>query len=170
MTYWEHVTATAIGALFAFLFGLTLFWVKERWVNTDQRKKAIKNLLYEFEYNLNLFEEYKKKLTECIEAVSADKRNIYLNLDYEFVGILFAKRFYNQGYLSDFLHQEDLKRWNSFLSQLSPGSDTPVQEEVDRWREKNGDKESVYNALKNERDYIQGAIKMTEYLKTKIKR
>jgi hypothetical protein len=66
MTYWEHVTATAIGALLAFLFGLALFWVKERWVNTDQRKKTIKNLLYEFEYNLNLFEEYKKKLTECI--------------------------------------------------------------------------------------------------------
>jgi hypothetical protein len=169
MTYWEYVTATAIGALLAFLFGLTLFWIKERWVDTDQRKKAIKNLLYEFEYNLNLFEEYKKKLTECIEAVSADKRKIYLILDYDFVGTYFAKRFYNEGYLSDFLHQEDMKRWNIFLSNLSPGGETYVKEEVDKWREKDGDKESVYSALKNERDNIQFAIDMIEYLKTRIK-
>lgn len=169
MTYWEHVTATAIGALLAFLFGLTLFWIKERWGDTDRRKKAIKNLLYEFEYNLNLFEEYKKKLTECIEAVSSDKRKIYLNLDYNFVGIHFAKRFYNEGYLSDFLHQEDMRRWNIFLSRLSPGSETYVEEEVDKWREEKCEKESVYSALKNERDNIQFAINMIEYLKTRIK-
>lgn len=169
MKYWEHVTATAIGALLGFLFGLALFWIKERLADTDQRKKAIKNLLYEFEYNLNLFEEYKKKLTECIEAVSADKRKIYLNLDYDFVGTHFARRFYNEGYLSDFLHQEDMKRWNIFLSKLSPGSETHVEEEVDKWREKESDKESVYNALKNERDHIQFAIDMIEYLKTRIK-
>ena len=169
MTYWEHVTATAIGALLAFLFGLTLFWIKERWADTDQRKKAIKNLLYEFEYNLNLFEEYKKKLTECVEAVSSDKRKIYLNLDYSFVGIHFARRFYNEGYLSYFLHQEDMRRWNIFLSKLSPGSETYVEEEVDKWREKEVERESVYNALKNERDNIQFAIDMIEYLKTRIK-
>jgi hypothetical protein len=169
MTYWEYVTATAIGALLAFLFGLTLFWIKERWVGADRKKKAIKNLLYEFEYNLNLFEEYKKRLTECIEAVSADKRKIYLNLNYDFVGTYFAKRFYNEGYLSDFLHQEDMKRWNIFLYELSPGGETYVKEEVDKWREKYGDKESVYNALKNERDHIQFAIDMIEYLKTRIK-
>ena len=85
------------------------------------------------------------------------------------MGTRFAKRFYNEGYLSDFLHQEDMKRWNIFLSKFSPGSDTHVKEEVDRWREKDGDKESVYNALKNERDDIQFAIDMTEYLKTRIK-
>ena len=169
MTYWEHVTATAIGALLGFLFGLALFWIKERWFNTDQRKKAVKNLLYEFEYNLNLFEEYKKKLTGCIEALSADKRKIYLNLDYDFVATHFSRRFYNEGYLSDFLHQEDMKRWNIFLSKLSPGSETYIEEEVDKWREKGGDKESVYNALKNERDHIQFAIDMIEYLKTRIK-
>jgi|GEM_PF-3691005 hypothetical protein len=168
MTYWDYVTATAIGAFLAFLFGLALFYIKEKCVNTGQRTKAIKNLLYEFEYNLNLFEEYKKKLTECITAVSVDKRKIYLNLDYDFVGTHFAKRFYNEGYLSEFLHQEDMKRWNIFLSKLSPGSDTHVKEEVDRWREKNGDKESVYNALKNEMDDIQFAVDMTKYLKTRI--
>jgi hypothetical protein len=169
MTYWEYVTATAIGAFLAFIFGLALFWIKEKLVNTDQRKKAIKNLLYEFEYNLNLFEEYKKKVTECIEAVSADKRKIYLNLDYDFVGTYFARRFYNEGYLSGFLHQEDMKRWNIFLLRLSPGSETYVEEAVGNWREKNGDKESVYNALKNERDHIQFAIDMVEYLKTRIR-
>jgi len=169
MTYWEHVTATAIGALLGFIFGLALFWIKERLVNSDQRKKAIKNLLYEFEYNLSLFEEYKKQLTKRIEDVSAEKRKIYLNLDYSFVGIHFARRFYNEGYLSDFLHQEDMKRWNVFLSKLSPGSETYINEEIDKWREKDGDKESVYNALKNERNNIQYAIDMIEYLKTRIK-
>lgn len=169
MTYWEHVSATAIGALLAFLLALALFWIKEKCSNTDQRKKAVKNLLYEFEYNLNLFHEYMKKLTECIEAVSADKRKIYLNLHYDFVGTHFARRFYNEGYLSEFLHQEDMKKWNIFLSKLSPGSETYVEEEVGKWREENGDKESIYNALKNERDHIQFAVDMIVYLKSRIK-
>jgi hypothetical protein len=168
MTYWGHVTTTAIGAVLAFLFGLALFWFKERWIKTDRRAKAIKNLLYEFEYNLNLFEKYKKKLTECIEAVNTDKRNIYLNLDYSFVAIHFAKEFYKEGYLPDFLHQEEMRKWNIFLSTLSAGSETYVEETVDKWREKNGDKESVSSALKYEMKEIQFAIDMIEYLKTKI--
>jgi ribosomal protein S8 len=168
MTYWEHVTATAIGALLGFLFGLALFWIKERCFKSDQRKKAIKNLIFEFEYNLNLFEEYKKKLTECIEAVSADKRKIYLNMEYGYVARHFARRFYNEGYLSDYLHQEDMKRWNIFLSELSPGSETYVVEQVNGWRKNDIDKQSVFSTLKHERDQIQFAIDMIEYLKTKI--
>ena len=168
MTFWIQVTATAIGALFAFLFGLALFWIKERSISADRKKKSIKNLLYEFEYNLTWFNEYKKKVTDCIEAVSADKRNIYLNLDYGFVATYFAKKFYNEGYLPDFLHQEEMRKWNIFLSTLSAGSETYVEETVDKWREKNGDKESVCKALKNEMKDIQFAIDMVEYLKTKI--
>lgn len=168
MTFWVQVTATAIGALFAFLFGLALFWIKERFMSADRKKKTIKNLLYEFEYNLTWFNEYKKKITDCIEAVSADKRNIYLDLNYDPVAIYFAKQFYNEGYLSDFLHQEEMRRWNIFLSKLYPGSETYVKEEVDKWREKNGDKESVLKALEYEKGEIQFAIDMVEYLKTKI--
>ena len=169
MTYWEYVSATAIGALFAFLFGIGLFWIKENIASRNVRRKAIKNLLYEFEYNLGLFEEYTRKITECIEAVSADKRKIYLDLEYEFVARHFAREFYNGGYLSEFVHQEDMKKWNIFLSKLTSGSETYVMEEIEKWREKDGDKESVYNALKNERDHIQFAVNMIEYLKTRIK-
>ena len=169
MTYWEHVTATAIGALLAFLFGLSLFWVKERWLTTSQKNKAIKNLLYEFEYNLNLFQEYRNELTSCMEDVSADKRDIDLNLDYSFVATYFSTRFYNEGYLSDFLHQEDMKKWNIFLSKLSSGSEKYIVEEVDKWREKGGDKKGVHDALKAERNHILIAMEMIEYLKTKIK-
>jgi hypothetical protein len=168
MTFWIQVTATAIGAFFAFLFGLALFWIKERLISADRKKKAIKNLLYEFEYNLTWLNEYKKKINNCIEAVSTDKRNIYLNLDYGFVAVFFAKQFYNEGYLPDFLHQEEMRKWNIFLSSLSPGSEAYVEEEVDKWREKNGDKKSVSNALKNEMNDVQFAIDMIEYLKTKI--
>ena len=168
MTYWEYVTATAIGALVAFLFGLALFWIKERLISANQKEKAIKNLRYEFEYNLTWFNEYKKKITECIEAVSADKRNIYLNLDYDYIAKYFAIRFYNEGYLPDFLHQEEMRKWNIFLSKLSPGYEAYVEEEVDKWREKGGNKESVLKALENEMKDIQFAIDMVEYLKTKI--
>lgn len=114
------------------------------------------------------FNEYKKQIKDCIEAVSADKRNIYLNLDYGFVATYFAKQFYNEGYLPDFLHQEEMKRWNIFLSNLSPGGEAYVVETVAKWREKNGDKESVSSTLKYEMNEIQFAIDMTEYLKTKI--
>jgi hypothetical protein len=168
MTFWIQVTATGIGAFFAFLFGLALFWIKEGLISADRKKKAIKNLLYEFEYNLNLFKKYKKGITDCIEAVSTDKRNIYLNLDYSFVATHFAKEFYKEGYLPDFLHQEEMRKWNIFLSTLSAGSETYVEETVDKWREKNGDKESVSSALKYEMNEIQFAIDMIEYLKTKI--
>lgn len=169
MTYWEYLSATAIGAFLGFASGLSLFWIKESVGSRQNKQKAIKNLLYEFEYNLSLFADYKKKITECMESVSAEKRKVYLDLDYEFMGVHFAKRFYNEGYLSEFLHQEDMKRWNRFLSKLSPGSEQYVLDEVKKWREGAGSKEQLHDALKNERSDVEYAISMIEYLKTRIK-
>ena len=168
MTYWEYLSATAIGAFLGFASGLSLFWIKESIGSRQNKQKSIKNLLYEFEYNLSLFADYKKKITECMESVSAEKREVYLDLNYEFMGVHFAKRFYNEGYLSEFLHQEDMKRWNHFLSKLSPGSEQYVLDEVEKWREGSGSKEKLHDALKHERSDIEYAISMIEYLKIRI--
>ncbi len=145
MCWWQQILTTAIGAFLGFASGLTLFWIKESVESTHKKQKAIKNLLYEFEYNLTLLADYKKKITECMESVSAEKRKVYLDLNYEFMGVHFAKRFYNEGYLSDFLHQDDMKQWNHFLSKLSPGSEQLVLDEVEKWREGAGSKVELHD-------------------------
>jgi len=67
------------------------------------------------------------------------------------------------------VHQEDMKRWNHFLSKLSPGSEQYVLDEVEKWREGSGSKEKLHDTLKHERSEIEYAISMIEYLKTRIK-
>ncbi len=168
MCWWQQILTTAIGAFLGFASGLTLFWIRESVESKQKKQKAIKNLLYEFEYNLSLFKDYTKKITECMESVSADKRKVYLDLNYEFMGVHFAKKFYDEGYLSEFLHQDAMKKWNHFLSKLSPGSEQHVLDEVDKWREGTGSKVELHDTLKHERGEIEYAISMIEYLKTRI--
>ena len=166
---WTSLATSAVGAFLGFASGLALFWIKESIGTKKKKKDAVKNLRYELEYNLNLYTEFKKKISEAIELINSDSRSIYLTLDYDFIGTYFAKQFYNGGYLTEFLHQEDMKRWNIFLSKLSPGGETLVTELVEGWREEKSDKEDVVRNLKHERDHIQYAFEMTEYLLDRIK-
>jgi hypothetical protein len=166
---WTQVATTAIGAFLGFAFALALYWVKESLSAGRNKKNAIKNLRYELEYNLNLYGQFKRRITDTIESINSDERSVHLNLDYEFIGSYFARQFYNGGYLTEFLHQEDMKRWNVFLSRLSPGSEEYIEELVSKWRETKIEKNAVVNSLKNERSHVDYAIEMTQYLLDRIK-
>ncbi len=165
---WVQIINTAVGAFLGFLSGLIIYWLKTRAGLSKQRKNAIKNLRYELEYNLGLCEEFKGKVSETIETVNSENHSVYLTLDYEFIGSYFAKQFYNGGYLSEFLHQDDMKKWNVFLSRLSAGSEAHIEETLEQWRKFKIDKETVVTSLNLERKDIEFAKEMTEYLLQKI--
>ena len=79
---------------------------------------------YEFDYNINLLNNYHDKLTKCIEAVGVDSKLANIDIDYDFISRHFSRRFYQEGLISKYLHVEDMKRWNDFLSTLGEGSET----------------------------------------------
>jgi hypothetical protein len=168
MAFWQQVIATLIGATSGFLFALMLFWIRERSTKKRLEKHLLKNLHYEFEYNLNLFRKYAGRISECIEAINAGDKNVYLSLDYNFVASFFSMEFYREGLASKYLHYENMKRWNDFLSNHSPGSEEYVLSTLESWRKSEIEKGKVFKALKHERNQLNYAIEMIEYLKQKI--
>ncbi len=168
MTFVQYVLAALIGSFGGFLGALALLWIKVSRDESRKEKSLVKNLNYEFDYNINLLNKYDDQLTRCIEVVSADNKETYLSIDYTFIGRHFAILFYREGFISNYLHVEDMKRWNDFLSTLGEGSEAYVNEIVEKWRSDEATKDQTFKALKHERDKIQYAKELCEYLKQKI--
>lgn len=168
MTFTQQIIAALIGSFGGFLGALGMLWAKSWFDESHKEKTIIGNLHYELDYNINLLNKYNDQITQCIEAVSADSKESYLTLDYAFVARHFSIQFYREGLVSKFLHVEDVKRWNDFLSTLSDGSETYVMETVEKWRNNEATKDQVFKALKHERGQIQYASELCNYLKQKI--
>ena len=64
----------------------------------------------------------------------------------------FSLQFYREGLASEYLHYEDMKRWNDFLSNHSVGSEQYVLDMIEKWRNSKIEKEDIFQAFKIERD------------------
>jgi len=168
MTFAQQIIATLIGSFGGFLGALGMLWIKSSFDDSRKRKSLIKNLRYELTYNVNLLSKYYDQITKCIEAVGAESKEVYLSIDYTFVARHFSIQFYREGLVSKYLHVEDVKRWNDFLSTLSEGGETYATETVEKWRKNEVDKEQAFRVLKHERDQIQYAKELCAYLGQKI--
>jgi hypothetical protein len=168
MKFWEQALATSIGALAGFIFALILFWIKERWKKNRLTNQLLNNLHFELEYNLNVFKTYQQRVTECIEAVNSDNKEVYINLDYKFIASYFSIQFYREGLARKYLHYEDMKQWNDVLSNHSEGMEQYILDILESWRKSEVEKDKVFKLLKHHRDQLNYAIKMVEYLKAKI--
>jgi len=169
MTFYDQVYATLTGTFFGFMGSLVLFWIKEKVTKQNSEKALVDNLGYELDYNIALYKKYEAEITNCIEATSAENRSAFLNLDYEYIARFFAIQFYQSGLIQKFLHHEDMKRWNDFMITLSAGNQKYVLEQLQAWRDGRVQKEDIFNALNHEREQIRDALKMTEYIKEKVK-
>jgi len=165
MTYTQQIIATLIGTIAGFAGSLVLFWIKELHQNNKRQKSLVKNLRFELDYNVNLLNKYETDLTQCIEAVSADSKSVFTTIQYDKIAHFFAIQFYREGLITKYLHPEDMKRWNDFLSSLSEGSEEYIEDILKKWRDSNIEKEKVFKALKNERAQVKYAREMSEYLK-----
>lgn len=168
MKFVEQIIATLIGTFAGFFGSLVLFWIKEIYQNRHKESSLIKNLCYEFDYNINLLNKYEEELTQCIESIGADSKSVYCSIKYSNVARFFFIQFYREGLISKYLHPEDMKRWNDFLSSLGEGSEEYIKDRLEQWRSSKIDKDAVFKALKHERDQIKYAREMSEYLKGKI--
>ncbi len=160
--------ATLIGTAGGFIGALTLFMIKEWWQSRRFREDLLKNLSYEFDYNIKLFTKYKVDLTEAIEAVGTDVRSVYVFIQYDKIARFFATQFYQAGLLAHYIDTEDMQQWDDFLISMNHGAEVHIADILEKWRSSNIEKEQVFSALKYERDKIESAIKTTKRLKKKI--
>lgn len=168
MTFVQTILAALIGSFGGFLGALALLWIKVSYDESRKENALVKNLNYELDYNINLLEKYEDQLTKCIEAVSADSKQTYTSIAYAFIGRHFAIQFYQEGLISKYLHVEDMKMWNDFLSTLGEGSETYVDEIVAKWRSDEATKDQTFVVLEHERNQIRHAKDVCQYLKKKI--
>ena len=168
MKFWDQLLATSLAVTAGFIFSLFLFWLQENWKQNRLIRNLLTNLHFELQYNLNLFKKYSERVTECIEAVNSGNTTVYINLDYKFVAYYFSLQFYREGLASKYLHYYDIKQWNDVLTNHSPGMEQYIFDILASWRKSKAEKDKVFNSLKHERDNLNYAIKMMEYLKAKI--
>ncbi len=142
--------------------------LKELWQDSKKKKAIIKNLGFEFDYNINLLNKYDKDLTTCLEKIAADSKVVYSSIQYSKIFKYFANQLYTEGLFSKYLHPEDMKRWNDFLTTLSAGSENYFLEMLDKWRKSETTKTEVHAAVEQERTNIRDAREITKYLKGKI--
>lgn len=169
MTFSEQLLSTLIGSFFGFMGSLTLFWIKEYRTRKSKITDLLSNLGYELDYNISLYEKWIDEITKCIEAVSANSRQTFLNIDYQYIARFFALKFYQSGSIQNYLHYKDMKRWNDFLLNLNFGCQNYVLSQLDKWRKDEISKEDIFQALKLERTHIQNALEMTIYIKDRLK-
>ena len=81
MTFSQQIIATSIGAFLGFIASLVIFWIKESVQKTNREKALVQNLKYELDFNIGLFTKYISDITNAIEAVSADSKNTWLDLN-----------------------------------------------------------------------------------------
>ncbi len=168
MTFGEQILATLIGTFSGFVGSLILFWIKEYVQSNKKRDATKKNLVYELKYNINLFEKYEIALTKCIEDVAADGKKVYISIDYDYVATFFSQQFYKEGLISEYFHEEDMRRWNDMLTKVSKGSETYLNETLEKWRNSEIEKSEIHKVLTLEREHIKYAKEMSEYIKQKI--
>ena len=169
MSFEESVIASSIGAFIGFLGALIIFFIKEWWQNRSRNSSIVSNLKLELTYNINLYEKFESQIQDCIEGISNESRSLYIDLDYDFIGTHFAKQFYQNGLLLKYFHPEDMRRWNVILNQVGSGADKYVTDCVDQWREeKEIERETVFKALKHEKQQVSYAKEMSEYIQGKL--
>lgn len=169
LSFLQQVCATLIGVVVGFLFSLILFYLKELHSSEKKKKNLLECLKYEFEYNLNLFKKYLGKVEDCIVSVNGDRKDTYLNgLDYSLVAAYFSRNFYREGLIVKYLHVENMKRWNDFLSSHSEGSEEYLLEQLEKWRKSEIAKEKIITSLQHEEKLLKHTIEMIEYLKGQI--
>lgn len=168
MTYTQQIIATLIGTFVGFIGSLTLFWIKEWSQKKKQQKSLVEHLLYEFDYNISLLSKYEADLSKCIEAINADSRSVFTTVQYDKIARYFSIQFYREGLVMKYLHPEDVKNWNDFLSSLGEGAEAYILDTLEKWRDSNIDKQKAFKAIEHERNHVEYARKMCEYLKAKI--
>lgn len=168
MTFQQQLVSTLLGVFCGFMGSLILFWIKEAVTKASYRKNLVSNLGYELQYNISLFEKWEEELTKCIESTSADNRNSFLHIDYQYIARFFAIQFYQSGLIQKYFDHEDMKRWNDFMVNLGIGSQTYVLAQLDEWRSGKLSKDAIFNALDLERGGIRCALKTARYIKCKL--
>ena len=165
----QSILPTLIGSFGGSVAALVMLWIKTSYDDSRKRKRILKCLHYELDYNINLLSQYREKVAKCREAVSAGIRDTYLSIDYGFIARHFSVMFYREGLILDYLHVEDVKRWNDFLSMLGEGSEAYVVDTVQKWRDGREAKEQTFKALDHEENQIKYGVELCEYLKKKIR-
>lgn len=168
MEFWDRVISSSIGSFGGFVGAVGIYLIIG-W--TEKRKKErnlILNLKYEIQYNLHLFEKYCDQITKCIEGISNDSKNTFININYSSVARYFAVLFYQEGLITKKFNPEDVKQWDDLLIKVSEGSDAYVCNKLTKWRASETSKKEVHEALDFEREQLKSAIKVSEYILGKL--
>lgn len=152
MSFWDTLVSSGIGAGFgsivAGIISLMIFYhqvKKQRQQELINTKRCLK---HELEHNLIVYSQLISQLEKVMAELEADKRDIIVNLEYEYVLGFYSRKAYENGVFAEYLSPEEMYQWNRSLSLIMDGKQASIVSDIEAWNHKQLDdnvvKKSVY--------------------------
>ena len=168
MSFYEHLFSTAFATVAGFVFSLLLFALQFHWSRKAIKNTLIKNLDFELQYNEKLIRDFIKDLNDSLADINNEKRNTYINIDYEKIAFFFAQQFYREGIISEFFETKGMDLWNEFYITIRVGNDIHIKQQITDWRENKIHKAEAYDSVKYEIKILEHALETLGWVRNRI--
>jgi hypothetical protein len=161
MNFGEQIIATFIGALFAFVFSIGLFYLTEKWKNRLINKNLFSYLEKELGYNITFLEKYIEDYEKMIRKITANDKQIYTIFKFEKLQRLFLLDAFSRGELYKCLTNEDISNIDEMLTFFGEISSNIAWSLLDDYKKAKKTQQEVLSKYEWDRDQI---IKYRDFL------
>lgn len=134
MTFSDQLIATFSGALLAFIFSIGLFYLTEKWKNGKINKDLNNNIQKESDYNLTFLEKQKAEITEAINDITINNRELHFISRFYKLQRLFILEAFNKGLLYRYLTSEEIADLDNMLIYFSNITDKILMDKVEKFK------------------------------------
>ncbi|OGY23187.1 MAG: hypothetical protein A2172_02300 [Candidatus Woykebacteria bacterium RBG_13_40_15] len=170
MNFWTQATSTFVGAILAFIFSLTLFYLTERWRKNMNENDLLVSLKKEFEFNIEFLKAYKEDFDKMLRQIAADDKNIFTIFKFNKLQRLFISEAFQRGLLYKFLNSGEITDMDSMLNFFTYTTDNMAWNTLNGYKEGRIAKQVALSQFEWDNDQIKKYISVLENLKKKIKK
>ena len=169
MTFGEQVLATLVGSIAGFLFAIALFYLREKITGKRVKKNIAKCLKREFQYNLNLIEEWIQTVDRILQKITVQDYKIFDYLRYSSYQRFYLYQSFQFGVLYDFFNNEDVKIISDIENHLNINVEQYINFFIDRWKREDIGQREIHSAFDFQKQSLQREKRQLEGLFVKLK-
>lgn len=166
----QQIVATFIGAFFAFLFSLVLFYLTEWLRNKIANKNLIKNLQSELDYNISFLEKYREDFDMMLGRIAADNKQVFMIFRFYKLQRLFTLGAFNKGLLYQYLTVDEIAELDAMLTYFNTATDANTRNTLDKFMKGIITKQDAHRFFEYDKKQIGKYIKFLKSLKEKLRK
>jgi len=169
MTFEQLFIPTFIGALVAFIFSISLFYLTEKWKRSIANKDLNKNIQKESEYNLEYLSRQKTNIDDAINDVAANNRYLRFIPYFYKLQRQFILEAFNKGLLYSYLDTNEINGLDSMLTYFSHSTDRIVMDRLSAFKTNSITQAEMLLTLRYDKNQVIKYQSILENIKNKLK-